>query len=125
MISACDTLAYLIGWMKLALKWHRLKGSGQCVDFPETNYKCNVRGELAQRFYYEYREWNYSDLLAQFKIATTDILFLIDSFNDNELYAVACYEKYTLGKRIQFNTSSPMKNRRTKIRMFKKCYIRR
>ena len=119
-ISACDTLAYLIGWGKLVLKWHRLKESGQWVDFPETNFKWNELGALAQSFHYEYRQWNYSDLIAQFKITTADILVLIDSLNNHELYGVAWYEKYTLGKMIQFNTSSPMKNMRTKIRKFKK-----
>ncbi|MCF9684883.1 ClbS/DfsB family four-helix bundle protein, partial [Vibrio parahaemolyticus] len=35
-----------------------------------------------------------------------------------ELYGVAWYEQWTLGRMIQFNTSSPMKNMRTKVRRF-------
>ncbi|HCE1656942.1 TPA: ClbS/DfsB family four-helix bundle protein, partial [Vibrio parahaemolyticus] len=47
-----------------------------------------------------------------------EILLLISSLSDHELYGVAWYEQWTLGRMIQFNTSSPMKNMRTKVRRF-------
>lgn len=40
-ISVCDTLAYLIDWGKLVLKWYRLKPRNLHVDFPETGYQWN------------------------------------------------------------------------------------
>lgn len=49
-ISVCDTLAYLLGWGQLVLKWNALKNSNQNVDFPETGYQWNELGKLAQRF---------------------------------------------------------------------------
>jgi len=122
-ISVCDTLAYLIGWGRLVLKWYQLKESGQKVDFPETNFKWNELGKLAQNFYHEYQFHTYTDLLKDFKATTTDILLLIDSLNNHELYGVDWYEKHTLGKMIQFNTSSPIKNMRTKVRKFKKNMV--
>ncbi len=119
-ISVSDTLAYLIGWGKLVIKWHRLTNSNQQVDFPETGYKWNELGKLAQSFHFEYRDWNYKDLICEFTATTNDILSLIGSLSERELYGLAWYEKYTLGKMIQFNTSSPMKNMRAKVRKFKK-----
>lgn len=119
-ISVSDTLAYLIGWGKLVIKWQRLSSANEPVDFPETGYKWNELGKLAQRFHYEYRDWNYGDLLSEFKQTVNEVLSLIDSLSDHQLYGLAWYQKYTLGKMIQFNTSSPMKNMRAKVRKFKK-----
>lgn len=117
-ISVCDTVAYLIGWGKLVLKWHRLRSQGQHVDFPETGYKWNQLGALAERFHEEYRDWKYDDLLAELESTVSEILLLVASLSDQDLYGVAWYEQWTLGRMIQFNTSSPMKNMRTKVRRF-------
>ncbi|MBU3003116.1 ClbS/DfsB family four-helix bundle protein [Paraglaciecola arctica] len=119
-ISVSDTLAYLIGWGKLVIKWQRLSSANEPVDFPETGYKWNELGKLAQRFHDEYRDWNYGDLLSEFKQTVNEVLSLIDSLSDHQLYGLAWYQKYTLGRMIQFNTSSPMKNMRAKVRKFKK-----
>jgi len=119
-ISVSDTIAYLIGWGKLVLKWYEKKSKGLAVNFPETGYKWNELGKLAQSFHLEYREWNYEMLLEEFKKTIAHILALIESLNDQKLYGEPWYEKYTLGKMIQFNTSSPMLNMRKKVRKFKK-----
>lgn len=119
-ISVCDTLSYLIGWGKLVLKWHNLKSNNQPVNFPETGYKWNELGKLAQYFHAEYSNWSFENLIEEFKITITNILVLIESLDNQKLYGETWYEKYTLGKMIQFNTSSPMNNMRTKVRKFKK-----
>ena len=119
-IRVCDTISYLIGWGKLVLKWYDLKSKNLDVDFPETGYKWNQLGQLAVHFHSEYRDWSYNNLLLEFQSTTEQILKLVNSLSDDELYAEAWYEKYTLGRMIQFNTSSPMKNIRAKIRRFKK-----
>ena len=121
-ISTSDTLAYLIGWGKLVLKWHTLKKSGQSVDLPDTGYKWNQLGELAQKFHHEYKDWEYADLLCEFLTTTTNILKLITSLDNKDLYDVFWYKKYTLGRMIQLNTSSPMKNMRSKVRKFNKSH---
>jgi len=121
-ISVCDTLAYLVGWGKLVLKWHSLKSQGHHVDFPETGYKWNQLGLLAQHFQKEYQELSFSCLQDEFESTTNEILLLINSLNEKTLYGVPWYEKWTFGRMIQFNTSSPMKNVRTKVRRFKKSH---
>lgn len=119
-ISVCDTLAYLIGWSQLVLKWYAKKLKNEPVDFPETNYKWNELGKLAQKFYADYVNWSFQDLLNEHKKVNNDILDLIDSLSNHELYQVNWYEQYTLGRMIQFNTSSPNQNVRKKVRKFKK-----
>ena len=119
-ISVCDTLSYLIGWGKLVLKWYRLKSEGKPVNFPETGYKWNQLGELAQSFQSYYKYWDFVDLQLEFKSTTEEILVLINTLDNDTLYETFWYEQWTLGRMIQFNTSSPMKNMRTKVRRFKK-----
>ncbi|MGF1724312.1 ClbS/DfsB family four-helix bundle protein [Photobacterium nomapromontoriensis] len=121
-ISVCDTLAYLIGWGKLVLKWYSLTSQGQPVDFPETGYKWNQLGLLAQHFQKEYKDWHYLDLHSEFVTTTEHILALVNSLDDHALYGKSWYNQWTLGRMIQFNTASPMKNVRTKVRRFKRDY---
>ncbi|WP_191603636.1 ClbS/DfsB family four-helix bundle protein [Marinomonas algicola] len=118
LISISDTVAYLIGWGKLVLKWHHLKSKSQHVDFPETGYKWNQLGLLAESFHEKYSGWKYEDLLAELESTVNEILLLISRLSNYELYGIAWYEQWTLGRMIQFNTSSPMKNMRTKVRRF-------
>ncbi|MCT4534702.1 ClbS/DfsB family four-helix bundle protein [Halodesulfovibrio sp.] len=119
-ITVCDTLAYLIGWEKLVLKWYKNKKEGKSVDFPEKGYKWNQLGLLAQHFYTQYQDASYPALLNEFEQVTAAIIELIESLSEQELYGTAWYKKYTLGKMVQYNTASPMKNMRTKIRKFKR-----
>jgi hypothetical protein len=62
-ISVSDTVSYLIGWGKLVLKWYALKSKSQHVDFSETGYKWNERGQLAEFFHSKYHDWSYENLL--------------------------------------------------------------
>ncbi|WDE10269.1 ClbS/DfsB family four-helix bundle protein [Thalassomonas haliotis] len=122
-ISVCDTLAYLIGWGNLVLKWYARKAKKLEVDFPETGYNWNELGQLAQHFYRQYQDSSYKSLLSEFQSTTGQILKLIGSLDDNQLYGKNWYKSYPLGRMIQFNTSSPMKNVRIKVRRFKKAAI--
>ncbi|NQY65621.1 MAG: ClbS/DfsB family four-helix bundle protein [Alteromonadaceae bacterium] len=111
----CDTLAYLLGWGKLILKWHDLKIKGEPVNFPETGFKWNELGALAQRFHCHYQGCSYGKLLSEFEATLFEILALIENLDNQSLYEISWYEKWTFGRMIQFNTSSPMKNMRTKV----------
>ncbi len=56
MMSVNNLLSYLIGWGELVLKWNRKKESDEAVDFPETGFKWNQLGGLAQKFYKDYED---------------------------------------------------------------------
>lgn len=119
-MSVCNLVAYLVGWGELVLKWHKKKEKGQEVDFPETGYKWNELGELAQKFYADYKDDDFKTLLKKYDEVVKDILKLIEKKSNMDLYGVPWYNKWTLGRMIQFNTSSPYKNARNRIRKWKK-----
>lgn len=115
-ISIHQLIAYLIGWGELVLKWNRLKDNGDPVDFPDTGYKWNELGKLAQRFYKDYADNDYQHLLDKLEITVNDILLLIARKSNEQLYEEMWYTKWTLGRMIQFNTASPYLNARRRIR---------
>jgi hypothetical protein len=120
LMSIDNLVAYLIGWGQLVLKWNDRKSKGKEVDFPETGYTWNELGKLAQQFYNDYEKDNYQTLLNRLDETTSQILRLIDARTNTELYETAWYNKWTLGKMIQLNTSSPYKNATARIRRWKK-----
>ena len=118
-MSVSDLVAYLIGWGELVLKWNRKK-NGEQVDFPETGYKWNELGKLAQKFYADYQNIDYKSLLIKLDKTKDEILELIKQTTNNDLYQKPWYDKWTKGKMIQLNTSSPYKNARSRVRKWKK-----
>jgi hypothetical protein len=120
LMSIKDLVAYLVGWGQLVLKWNIKKTKGLEVDFPETGYKWNELGKLAQKFYKDYEKDNFQTLISKLDMTTIEILKLIESKTNKELYETAWYDKWTLGKMIQLNTSSPFKNANERIRKWKK-----
>ena len=119
-MSVSDLVAYLIGWGELVLKWNRKMDKNENVDFPETGYKWNELGKLAQKFYSDYENLNYKLLLTKLDKVIGEILGLIKSISNADLYEKSWYNKWTQGKMIQFNTSSPYKNARSRIRKWKR-----
>lgn len=120
MMSAHDLLAYLVGWCELVLKWHAGKTASVPVDFPESGYRWNELGRLAQKFYADYADLSFEALLERFTEAKDGILAIIDQTQNDDLYGKSWYEAYTLGRMIQFNTSSPFENARKRLRRWKK-----
>ncbi len=119
-MSVCDLVAYLIGWGNLVLKWHKIREQGKEPDFPEIGYKWNELGELAQKFYADYKDDDYFSLLKKLDKVEKNILNLVEKKDNEALYESSWYEKYTMGRMIQFNTSSPYKNAYARIRKWKK-----
>ena len=119
-MSVSDLVAYLIGWSELVLKWNRKKENGENVEFPEKGYKWNELGKLAQKFYSDYENLDYPTLLKKLDKNVGKILELINANNNADLYEIPWYEKWTKGKMIQLNTSSPYKNARSRVRKWKK-----
>ena len=120
-MSVSDLVAYLIGWNRLVLKWCAARAHGLPVDFPETGYRWNELGRLAQKFYADHAGAGYPDLLRQFAEAHAGIVALVERETDASLYGAPWYEKYTQGRMIQFNTSSPYANARARLRKWKKA----
>lgn len=120
-MSVANLVAYLIGWNLLVLKWCDAKARGQAVDFPETGYKWNQLGQLAQKFYADYAATDYPALLQQFAKVHARILALVEHETEASLYGAPWYENYTLGRMIQFNTASPYANARVRLRKWIKA----
>lgn len=120
MMSINNLVSYLIGWGELVLKWNIKKDNNETVDFPETGYKWNELGKLAQRFYKDYEKDDFITLCDKLDNTVFTILTLIEQKSNTELYNVEWYEKWTLGRMIQFNTASPYNNARGRIRKWKK-----
>lgn len=120
LMSVNNLLAYLIGWGQLVLKWNALKDNGMEADFPETGFKWNQLGLLAQKFYSDYETDDHIILNQKLEQTVQDILRLIEGKTNAELYAAQWYGEWTLGRMIQFNTSSPYKNAKERIRKWKK-----
>ncbi|MFC7065831.1 ClbS/DfsB family four-helix bundle protein [Brucella rhizosphaerae] len=121
LMSVHDLVSYLVGWNELVLKWCALREQGQPVDFPETGFKWNELGNLASKFYRDYQTLPFAELLLRLEAAKNALIALIEARTDAELYGVAWYEKYTLGRMIQFNTSSPYANARGRLRKWLKA----
>lgn len=119
-MSINNLVAYLIGWGELVLKWNDKKDNNENVDFPETGYKWNELGKLAQKFYLDYESYTTDELTTKLDDTVSRILDLIHTKSNQELYEVPWYTKWTQGRMIQFNTSSPYSNARGRIKKWKK-----
>ena len=122
-MSVCDLLAYLVGWNELVLHWHAQLHDGKRMDeiaFPAEGFTWNALGALAQRFYADYADLSMDDLLQRLEQAKDQLLALIDAQDDAQLYGQPWYTHYTMGRMIQFNTSSPYANARTRLRAWLK-----
>lgn len=120
-MSAANLAAYLVGWNKLVLKWLDRDMAGEPIDFPETGFKWNELGRLAQKFYRDYDGVPYSQLIEQLAGANARIVSLIEARSNDDLYGRSWYEKWTMGRMIQFNTSSPYANARGRLRKWMKA----
>ncbi|WP_342029947.1 ClbS/DfsB family four-helix bundle protein [Pseudovibrio denitrificans] len=121
MMNVHNLVSYLVGWNHLVLKWLDLDAKDAPIDFPETGFQWNQLGLLAQKFYSDYEDVAFDQLLKDFKGAKQEIVDFISDQTDERLYGANWYEKYTLGRMIQFNTSSPYANARTRLRKWKRA----
>lgn len=115
-MSPADLVAYLLGWNELVLKWLDRDEQGLPVDFPETGFKWNELGRLAQKFYQDYQDVAYAQLLNALEQVKQRLVDYIATRSEEDLYGRAWYGKWTKGRMIQLNTSSPYANARGRIR---------
>ncbi|OJY27541.1 MAG: hypothetical protein BGP11_15935 [Rhodobacterales bacterium 65-51] len=121
MMSPADLVAYLLGWSELVLRWLDRDDRGEVVEFPETGFKWNQLGFLAQKFYADYQHLDWQNLLIRLAAANRRLVEAISSRTNDELYGRPWYGKWTKGRMIQFNTSSPYANARVRIRKWLKA----
>ncbi|AYM04966.1 MULTISPECIES: ClbS/DfsB family four-helix bundle protein [Agrobacterium] len=121
LMSVNDLVAYLIGWGELVLKWISLRAEGREPDFPETGYKWNALGALAQKFYGDYVSLSFAERQERLDSVKRRIIDAINAYDPHQLYAPGWYGKWSLGRMIQFNTSSPYVNARGRLRKWKKA----
>ena len=120
-MSPADLVAYLIGWNELVLKWLDQDDKGESVTFPEAGFKWNQLGALAQKFYVDYAQLTWLERLARLTRVKQHLCRTISQRTDAELYGAPWYDKWTKGRMIQFNTSSPYTNARGRIRKWLKA----
>jgi hypothetical protein len=121
MMSPADLVAYLIGWNELLLKWLDRDDRGEPVDFPETGFKWNELGLLARKFHADHEALDWPVRLERLSAVKDQLVATISARSDGELYGKGWYGKWTKGRMIQFNTSSPYANARARIRKWLKA----
>ena len=115
-MSPADLLAYLVGWNQQVLTWHRRRAGGLPDELPAPGIRWNELGLLAQRYYAEHAGDTWDGLRSQLRTAKDEIVGLIGDHSDAELYGAPWYGKWTMGRMISFNTSSPYANARGRLR---------
>lgn len=114
-MSPSDLVAYLVGWNQQVLTWHRRRDEGLPDEFPAAGIKWNELGLLAQRYYAEHSEDSWHALRRQLRDAKEEIVALVAGHSNAELYGLPWYGKWTMGRMISFNTSSPYANARRRL----------
>lgn len=120
-ISVANLVAYLVGWNELVLKWLDRDAAGEPFELPETGFKWNELGRLAQKFYRDYESVPFPQLVERLAGAKVRIVSLIETRSNDDLYGRPWYGKWTMGRMIQFNTSSPYANARGRLRKWLKA----
>lgn len=115
-MSAADLVAYLVAWNQQVLTWHRRRAAGLPDEFPAAGIGWNELGLFAQRAYAAHEGDAWDSLRAQLVEAKVGIVALVEDCDDAQLYGAPWYGRWTLGRMISLNTSSPYANARRRIR---------
>lgn len=123
-ISACDILAYQIGWGNLLLGWESAEQKGLTPDMPAEGFKWNELGRLADSFYKNSNKASLLELRFDFKRTVDKIKTMIENLPNEDLFKPKrrewTGEKWPMVKWIQINTIAPYSSARTKVRRWKK-----
>lgn len=120
LMSVNNLVSYLIGWNELVLKWLNLDDTGRKIDFPETGYQWNELGALARKFYADHSDRTFAENRKRLTAANARLVAEISRRTDEELYGAPWHGKWTMGRMIQLNSSSPYENARARLRKWLK-----
>lgn len=110
-MSVAQLVSYLLGWGELVLHWHEEEKRGKEIIFPAYGFKWNELGRLAQKFYRDYEDIkSFHELKDRLQENNLLLMSLVEGFSNEDLYGRPWFGKWTRGRMIQFNTSSPYKN---------------
>lgn len=121
MMSVNNLVSYLIGWNALVLKWLDEDDRGKTVIFPEVGFQWNELGALAQKFYNDYADNRFDENRQKLVDVQQELVAEISKRGDEELYGAPWHGKWTKGRMIQFNSSSPYENARGRVRKWLKA----
>ena len=116
MMSPAELVSYLIGWNEQVLTWHERRAAGLPDELPASGIHWNELGLLAQRYYDAYRDEPWEERRAHLANAKDRLLVLIEGYTDADLYGGNWYGRWTMGRMISLNSSSPYKNARGRLR---------
>lgn len=85
LMSINNLFAYLVGRGELVLKWNNRIDHNETIDFPETGFKWNELGRLAQKFYEDYKDDDFITLQSKLDNTVDAVLSLIESKSNQEL----------------------------------------
>jgi hypothetical protein len=118
-MSLHNLLSYLLGWSQLVITWKLNDDNNQTQHFPCNGYKWNELGKLANKFYADFADIGSEELFKEYESAIQNIVLFLNKESNHKLYECNWYKNYTMGRMVQLNTSSPIKNAILRIRKFK------
>ena len=92
-MSVHNLASYLLGWNNLVLKWIEKDAKGEPINFPETAFKWNQLGALAQKFYADFDAVPFDQLLKDLEIAKQKIVDFLSDQTDEFLYGASWHGK--------------------------------
>lgn len=118
-----DVLIHLYEWHKLMLKWVKNNIKGNHTQFLKKGYNWKTYGLMNVEFMEENKDKSYAEALYLFKSSHTNVMNLIDTFSNEELFCKGVFPWVggtTLGSYFISVTSSHYNWAVKKIRKFKK-----
>ena len=119
-MSVRNVVSYLLGWNDLVLKWIENDAKGKLIDFPETGFKWSQPGAPAQKFYADFDAVHFDQLWNDPEIAKRESVDFTSGQADEQSYGAPWKGRYTMGRMIQLDTSSPYANARMRLRKRKR-----
>lgn len=120
LMSPSDLVAYLIGWNRTMTGWFADEAAGREPVIPAAGYTWRDLGALAQSFYAARIDTPWHELQGELGSAYREVVELVESRSDDDLYGRPWFGTNPAGRMIQFNSSSPYANARRRIRAWLK-----